>query len=73
VEKRAVPHSVAYAARVPAVYLVHAILAIVATLAVRGMNKLRVPYGPDGSIPTAPTKSPVESVAFASREPQIGA
>jgi hypothetical protein len=26
-----------------------------------------------GSIPTAPTKSPVESVAFASREPQIGA
>jgi hypothetical protein len=25
------------------------------------------------SIPTAPTKSPVESVAFASREPQIGA
>jgi hypothetical protein len=26
-----------------------------------------------GSIPTAPTKSPVESVAFASRELQIGA
>lgn len=26
-----------------------------------------------GSIPTAPTKSPVESVAFASQEPQIGA
>jgi hypothetical protein len=24
-----------------------------------------------GSIPTAPTKSPVESVAFATREPQI--
>jgi len=28
---------------------------------------------PLGSIPTAPTKSPVESVAFASREPQIRA
>jgi hypothetical protein len=45
--------------RVPAVYLAHAILAIVAILAVRGMNKLRVPNGPDGSIPTAPTKSPM--------------
>jgi hypothetical protein len=45
--------------RVPAVYLAHAFLAIVAILAVRGMNKLRVPNGPDGSIPTAPTKSPM--------------
>jgi hypothetical protein len=52
-----VPHSVAYSTRVPAVYLAHAILAIVATLAVHGMNKLRVPNGPHGSIPTAPTKS----------------
>ena len=31
---------------VPAVYLAHAFLAIVAILAVRGMNKLRVPNGP---------------------------
>jgi hypothetical protein len=30
-------------------------------------------YGFVVSIPTAPTKSPVESVAFATREPQIGA
>ena len=43
----------------PAVYLTHAILAIVAILAVCGLNNLRVPNGPDGSIPTAPTKSPM--------------
>ena len=41
--------------RVPAVYLAHAILAVLAVAAIRGMNNLRVCVGRDGSIPTAPT------------------
>jgi hypothetical protein len=61
IRDKAVPHSVAYSTRVPAVYLAHAFLAIVAILAVRGMNNLRVPNGPHGSIPTAPTNKFRES------------
>ena len=42
--------------RVPAVYLTHAFLAILAFAALREMNNLRVCNGLDGSIPTAPTR-----------------
>ncbi len=38
--------------RVPAVYLAHAFLAILAVDAERGMNNLRVCKGLDSSIPT---------------------
>jgi hypothetical protein len=42
-------------ARVPAVYLAHAILAILAFVALCELNNLRVASSTDGSIPTAPT------------------
>jgi hypothetical protein len=44
--------------RVPAVYLAHAIRTIVAILAVRGMNNLRVCNLPVGSNPTRASKIP---------------
>ena len=43
--------------RVPAVYPTPAFLASLSNLSERGMNKLRVFIGPNGSIPTAPTKN----------------
>jgi hypothetical protein len=45
-------HTVAPRRRVPAVYLAHAIRAIVAILAVRGMNNLRASNTSVGSNPT---------------------
>jgi len=42
IRDKAVPHSVAYSTRVPAVYLAHAILAILANVALRRMNNFRV-------------------------------
>jgi hypothetical protein len=59
--------------RVPGVYLTSAFLAFLHFLSERRMNNLRVCNGLDGSIPTAPTKSPVESVVLATRNPRFGA
>ena len=61
------------ALRVPAVYLTSANPVFLAFFAFNRISNLRVFNAAFSSIPTAPTKSPVESVAFASREPQIGA
>jgi hypothetical protein len=60
-------------ARVPFLYLAHAFLAFLTICALRGMNNLRVCNGLDSSIPTAPTKSPVESVAPTTRGTRFGA
>jgi hypothetical protein len=54
--------------RVPAVYLAHAILAIVAGCAERGMNNLRVHNGADSSIPTAPTITSFNIAALQRRQ-----
>src|SRR5258706_10770610 len=59
--------------RVPGVSLSWANSLFLAFSAFNGISNLRAFNVAFSSIPTAPTKSPVESVAFASREPQIGA
>jgi hypothetical protein len=55
IRDKAVPHSVAYSTRVPAVYLADAILAIVAILEVPKMNNLRACNNSRGSTPTPGT------------------
>jgi hypothetical protein len=50
--------------RVPGVYLTSAFLAFLYFLSERRMNNLRVCNGLDGSIPTAPTITPDDSVAL---------
>ncbi len=59
--------------RVPRVYLGWANPVFLAFFPVNRISNFRAFNVAFSSIPTAPTKSPVESVAFASREPQIGA
>jgi hypothetical protein len=55
------------------VYLTSAFLALLSFLAEPEMSNLRVCSGLDGSITTAPTKSPVDSVAFTALEtPETG-
>jgi hypothetical protein len=58
-------------ARVPGVYLSWANPVFLAFFPFNRISNLRAFNVAFSSIPTAPTKSPVESVAFASREPQI--
>ena len=55
--------------RVPGVYLTSAFLAFFYFLSERKMNNLRVCNGLDGSIPTAPTKSPDDSIGLVHRIP----
>jgi hypothetical protein len=50
--------------RVPGVYLTSAFLSFLYFLSERRMNNLRVCNGLDGSIPTAPTITPDDSVAL---------
>lgn len=57
--------------RVAAVCLGSAFVAFLPVLSGCGMNNLRVLIGADGSIPTAPTRSPVESVGLTCQDPLI--